>query len=158
MRVVIDTNVYISAFIVKGTCARLLHKLNTNQDKYNIFISNEIYLELEDKLFNSKKILKFLGENYNLDEIKLFLELVKLSTKNHNPKTKITLCRDPKDNMILELAGEICADYIITGDKDLLVLKTFVDENLSGINVYPNKSLETQIVTVSQFLEIIASY
>ena len=38
---------------------------------------------------------------------------------------RIQVCRDPKDNMILELAVSGNADYIITGDADLLVLNPF---------------------------------
>ena len=38
---------------------------------------------------------------------------------------EITACRDPKDNIILELAVSGNADYIITGDADLLVLNPF---------------------------------
>jgi len=49
-------------------------------------------------------------------------------------------CRDVKDNYLLALSKDADADYLITGDKDLLVLKQF--EN-------------TLIVTLAQFLEII---
>ncbi len=37
----------------------------------------------------------------------------------------INICRDPKDNMYLELALSGKADYVVTGDKDLLVLHPF---------------------------------
>ena len=44
-----------------------------------------------------------------------------------DPVEKIDVCRDPKDNMILELAVAVAgkADFIITGDKDLKVLNPF---------------------------------
>ena len=35
------------------------------------------------------------------------------------------MCRDPKDNFILELAKDGKADYIITGDKDLIIMNPF---------------------------------
>ncbi|NJN21258.1 MAG: putative toxin-antitoxin system toxin component, PIN family [Leptolyngbya sp. RL_3_1] len=41
------------------------------------------------------------------------------------PTSEITVCRDPKDNMILELAVTGEANLIITGDEDLLVLNPF---------------------------------
>lgn len=41
------------------------------------------------------------------------------------PKLNIKICRDPKDNKILECAAHAKADYIISGDKDLLILKDF---------------------------------
>jgi putative PIN family toxin of toxin-antitoxin system len=39
--------------------------------------------------------------------------------------TTVTICRDPKDNKFLELALEVNAACIVTGDKDLLVLNPF---------------------------------
>ena len=52
--------------------------------------------------------------------------------------SRIELCRDPKDNKFLELAADGQADYLITGDQDLLVLHPFQ---------------ATQIFTPAQFLE-----
>ena len=46
------------------------------------------------------------------------------ATKIEITKT-VSICRDPKDNMILELDVSGQADVIITGDKDLLALSTF---------------------------------
>ena len=54
-------------------------------------------------------------------------------------KEKIQACRDPKDNMILELAVSGQADYIITGDKDLLALNPF---------------RKIQILTPAEFLKL----
>ena len=39
--------------------------------------------------------------------------------------TTIRRCRDPKDDKFLELAVDAKADWIITGDKDLLELSPF---------------------------------
>lgn len=55
-------------------------------------------------------------------------------------KTVITVCRDSKDNYQLALAKDAGADFLITGDKDLLELKQFEG---------------TQIVTLNQLLKII---
>jgi len=43
------------------------------------------------------------------------------------PKLLDAVPRDPEDNMVLECAIEGKAQYIVTGDKDLLVLKAFRD-------------------------------
>jgi len=37
-----------------------------------------------------------------------------------HPRKKLSLCRDPEDNMLLECCLEAKADFLITGDKDLL--------------------------------------
>jgi predicted nucleic acid-binding protein len=44
--------------------------------------------------------------------------------------TQINLCRDPKDNKFLELAVNGKADYLISGDQDLLILNSFEKINI----------------------------
>jgi predicted nucleic acid-binding protein len=50
--------------------------------------------------------------------------------------SSVSLCRDKKDNFLLALAKDACADYLITGDKDLLVIKKFE---------------RTQIITITEY-------
>jgi putative PIN family toxin of toxin-antitoxin system len=52
-------------------------------------------------------------------------------------QTQVVICRDPKDNKFLELAADGQADYLITGDRDLLTLGSF---------------RKTEILTPAQFL------
>ena len=51
--------------------------------------------------------------------------------------TKIEVCRDPKDNFLLSLSVDGKADFLLTGDKDLLDMTQFG---------------ETEILTISNFL------
>jgi len=53
-------------------------------------------------------------------------------------KTKTNVCRDPKDNFLLSLSLDGNADFLLTGDKDLLDLSKFG---------------ETYIVTIADFLQ-----
>jgi len=46
------------------------------------------------------------------------------------------LCRDDKDNFLLALAKDSNADFLITGDKDLLILKKFEDTSIVTIADY----------------------
>ena len=48
----------------------------------------------------------------------------------------IDICRDPKDNKFLELAVSGKADFIITGDQDLLVLNPFRNIEIITINEF----------------------
>jgi putative PIN family toxin of toxin-antitoxin system len=41
-----------------------------------------------------------------------------------HPRKKLSLCRDPEDNMLLECCLSAKADFLITGDKDLLVMQS----------------------------------
>jgi putative PIN family toxin of toxin-antitoxin system len=64
-----------------------------------------------------------------------FLRIVRI------PKTLNAVPRDPEDNAVLECALESKAEFVVSGDKDLLVLKVF-----RGV----------QIVRAKEFLEILA--
>jgi putative PIN family toxin of toxin-antitoxin system len=61
----------------------------------------------------------------NLSSRIAILELLKEDAIFIEPTEIITDCRDPKDNKFLELAVAANADYIITGDLDLLILNPF---------------------------------
>jgi putative PIN family toxin of toxin-antitoxin system len=49
-------------------------------------------------------------------------------------ETQTTHCRDPKDNFLLDLAQTVHADFLITGDNDLLVLKQHFDTVIISFN------------------------
>jgi putative PIN family toxin of toxin-antitoxin system len=64
-------------------------------------------------------------------------EVIQERVMIYKPHTSLpTLCRDKDDNHVLQLAESIRADYIITGDQDLLIL---------------NEYHQTQIVTPGMF-------
>ena len=50
--------------------------------------------------------------------------------------SEITICRDSKDNFLLALAKDAGADFLITGDKDLLSLKTFGNTKIISLNEF----------------------
>jgi putative PIN family toxin of toxin-antitoxin system len=49
---------------------------------------------------------------------------------------RVDLCRDKKDNKFLEVAINGKADYLITGDNDLLVLRPFQDVKIMTVNEF----------------------
>jgi putative PIN family toxin of toxin-antitoxin system len=94
--------------------------LNKALDTDKILISQEIILELTQVL-NRNKLNKYLLKEERLKFLADFLKDVQTVTIYQ----KIDACRDKKDNKFLDLA--ICgqAQYIITGDQDLLILNPF---------------------------------
>lgn len=114
-RVIIDTNIYISAFLSPRSRMRELVKwfiLNTT-----IFFSKETFLEPEASLKKSKivKHLSISDQRVLLRQIKLssqFVELDKTYWKSFS--------RDPDDDKFFNLAVQIDADWLINGDKDVL--------------------------------------
>ncbi|MFV1917072.1 MAG: putative toxin-antitoxin system toxin component, PIN family [Patescibacteria group bacterium] len=116
MRLVLDTNVYIAAFLQKGLASDIL--ILGEERKVDLFISPEIIKEIEEKLDKKFKVDK--------DRIGKFIDVVKRSTEQVTPFKKIYVIKvDPDDNMILECVVEAKADLIVSMDKHLLKLKSY---------------------------------
>lgn len=129
-RIIIDTNLWVSFIISKKLSAidSILYTRNVG-----ILFSAELIREIEATILKPKLRNSFkegtLQEMWNV--VDSFVDFV-------NVKTKVSVCRDPKDDFLLALAIDGKADYLITGDNDFLSLKSF--EN-------------TQIVTFPEFIE-----
>ncbi|MGH8547073.1 MAG: putative toxin-antitoxin system toxin component, PIN family [Methylococcales bacterium] len=115
MRIVLDTNVLIAAFIARGGCNELLehcsrtHELITSQ-----FILDEFTENLTGKF---KFTIEESNAAINLLRTKmLVVEPVKLNSR---------VSRDKDDDNIIATAVAGNCDCIITGDNDLLVLRNF---------------------------------
>ena len=114
MKVVLDTNVLIAAFGTRGLCQAVFELcLENHQIIINFQILEELRENLKAKIklpdFKIREIISYLKEHTHL---------VKTSRE-----VKIDTCRDPSDISILNLAVNAQADYLITGDKDMLTLK-----------------------------------
>jgi putative PIN family toxin of toxin-antitoxin system len=132
VKIVLDTNVLIAALIARGVCHDLLehcilrHTLLTSD-----FILNETHEKLTEKF----------GYSTNLadEAVSLLRSRMKLVAPANLERQ---VCRDPDDDNILAAALGGKCDCIITGDKDLLVLKAYEDINiLSPRDFITNESL-----------------
>lgn len=115
MKVVLDSNIYIAAFSSRGLCSSLFELCLENVD---IIISEYILSEIS-RIF-SKKIK--LPDNKVRDIITYLRDQCEIMD---HKKLDDRICMDADDDNILALAKGSQADYIITGDDDLLVLKKF---------------------------------
>jgi putative PIN family toxin of toxin-antitoxin system len=112
MRIILDTNLWISYLISKRLSQ--IDQLILD-DRLTLLFSEEL-LEEFIEVANRPKFEKYFS---NEDVITLLLlfdfygELVKI-------ESNMDICRDPKDNFLLNIAVDGKADYLITGDKDLL--------------------------------------
>jgi len=113
-KVIVDTNIWISFLIGKSLTG--LQQYIYSQSVIIITCKEQIQ-ELTD-VFRKPKINKY----FTPEQITEFFELLEESSENVVLKTKIDLCRDLKDNYLLSLAIDSNADFLITGDNDLLVL------------------------------------
>jgi uncharacterized protein len=116
-RVVLDTNVLVSAIISDGKSRELLKKGITKQ--YSILISDLILKELI-------VVLKRPKFKTSEDEVQKTILAVTRTAEIVHAKTKIKAVKeDPKDDMIIETAIDGDADLIVTGDSHILALRTF---------------------------------
>jgi hypothetical protein len=129
-RVILDTNLWIS-FLITNDFAKLDKLLFS--DKCSLLFSEEL---LEEFLTVARrpKFRRFFSQN-NLEEL---LEIIEEYAEFVDVKTEVSVCRDRKDNFLLSLSQDGQADYLITGDQDLLAL---------------NKFGTTTITTISNFLK-----
>jgi len=121
MRAVIDTNILIRALIKpRGTVGPVISRLRNGD--YTLVYSTPLLDELIEKLALPRIRHKYrLGAN----EIEALVSLIALRGAFVMPDRKVTVCRDPDDDMFIEAALAGMAGYVVTGDKDLLTLKKF---------------------------------
>lgn len=116
IRVVLDTNVWISAINFDGKPEEIL-KLAVSK-KISIFSSQTLFAELIGVL--RKKF------DYSDEKIREVETLFKKRVKFREPRTTLkVIVADLSDNRVLECAVEVEADFIISGDKHLLALGKF---------------------------------
>jgi putative PIN family toxin of toxin-antitoxin system len=117
MKVVIDTNIWIS-YLLGGLLQRIDEKILSKEIK--AVVSDETLKELSEVL--SRPRFKNI---FTAERIKELFSLLDSYAIVVSPSQKVSACRDEKDNFLLEVALEGKADYLITGDEDLLVLNAF---------------------------------
>lgn len=135
LRIIIDTNLWVS-FIISNKL-NLLDPLLFSQ-KIKLQFSKELIAEIESTIKKPKLRKYFAGNGLEemLTSFEPFIDLIEV-------KCSVSICRDPKDNFLLELARDSKADFLLTGDKDLLVIEKFG---------------KTRIVSIATFFEITKNY
>ncbi|OGW54364.1 MAG: putative toxin-antitoxin system toxin component, PIN family [Nitrospirae bacterium RBG_13_43_8] len=127
MRVVFDTNIFISALAVSGS----------QGEKAILKI-----IEGDDTLLFSKaiidEVLSVLSAKFSRDREALSHVAIVLSELGEliSPTRRISILRDEPDNRILECAVSGNADLIVTGDKDMLKLESFEKVNIVSLKKY----------------------
>jgi putative PIN family toxin of toxin-antitoxin system len=117
MRVVFDTNVLVSAFVTEGVCSKLLGRARRRQ--FQLITCPFILKELEAVLL--KKFSATKGETSQV--LRILTEAISALVQPAQPVSGI--CRDPDDDHILSCALAADAEYLVTGDSDLLELREF---------------------------------
>jgi putative PIN family toxin of toxin-antitoxin system len=129
MKAVFDTNVLIAAFLTEGICAKLL--IRARRRDFDMILCDGILQEFKRVL---KK--KFTASPHEMSEALLILSAAAQDILGQTYSI-VPICRDSDDDLILACARDAVADYVVTGDEDLLVLK-----NYEGISILNPKEFE----------------
>lgn len=117
MKIVLDTNVLVSGIFWGGVPEKIL-ELAMN-GAVEIYATEEILNEYFRIIERIGKKDKDLCSQWKM----LLMQIVKIV----EPVRKMKICRDPKDDMFLECAVSSEAEYIVSGDDDLLSLEMVDD-------------------------------
>jgi putative PIN family toxin of toxin-antitoxin system len=118
MRVVFDTNIYISAFATPGGNAEDAY-LEAIHGSFELFTSVAILTETARVLQS-----KF---DWQEDKVREAVQAISQTATVLRPRPTLRLLKDEPDNRILECAIAAQADYIVSGDRHLLALKRHAD-------------------------------
>ena len=132
LRVVVDTNTLVSGVLIAASTPDLA--VERVRSLGTFLFSVTTFEELSQVIFRPK-FDKYVSTDVRAEFIARLAE----TSEQVNITEKITVCRDPKDDQFLEVAVNGHADWLITGDRDLLVLPSF-----QGV----------KIVSPAQFLDV----
>ena len=133
MKVIIDSNVWISFLL--GFQKELMHDVLVDE-RIDVYVCAQLMREIQDVATRPK-----IQSRINETDVEQLLRLIKVYCMSADVKQHaMAHVRDENDKYLLSLAQTINADYIVTGDNDLIVLEKYNN---------------TQIVTPAQFKSIL---
>jgi len=128
---IFDSNIWVSYTLMPES--RLATTVDQILEIDLYAMSDSTFAEISNVLMREK-----FDEYFSLSKRQNVLGKIASAAEWFTPAETIVNCRDPKDNKFLELAAACQADFLITGDEDLLVLNPF---------------RKTQILTLSDFAD-----
>lgn len=134
IKVILDANIYVSFFLTGGETIASVFAL-WKRGEFEVFTSIDIVAEVY-RIFRYPKIQKRIT---SVDQ-KALTRMVEDLVERVYPQERTHVLRDPDDEKYLEAASACDADYLVTGDRDLLSLKNFGT---------------TRIVSPKEFVEIL---
>ncbi len=114
MRGVLDTNVVVSGIFWGGTPLLVLEQWALS--RFEAFASSLILDEYQ-------RVLRHKNRQRPVPVLEDWLEFIHARLRIVSPRRQVSLCRDPHDDKFLSCALTARADYIVSGDEDLLAIK-----------------------------------
>ena len=116
-KVIIDTNIWIS-YLIGFQLGGLTELLSTR--RIELVLSEQLLTELRE-VTARKKFRRYFGEH----EVSELFKLMDILGTNYEVFEYPNICRDVKDNFLLGLIRASQANFLVTGDQDLLELNPF---------------------------------
>ena len=138
IKVVLDTNIYISGILFAGKPREVLDL--AIKGKIHVFISPDILSELRDVL--SRKKFGFSPEH-----VDIIIREIESITTMVNPAKKYSIVSHDSDNIIIDCAMESRVEYIITGDNDLLCLNKYKSINIINPALFIEEYLDHRLTS-----------
>ena len=123
IKVIIDTNLWIS-FLIGKELAKLKQLIVGRT--IQVVLCEQIIEEI-NLVTQRPKLQKY----FPATKVQELLELLRIIGLWIEVTSEVSICRDPKDNYLLALAKDSKADFLITGDGDLLTLVNFEGTEIS---------------------------
>ncbi|MCL2417481.1 MAG: putative toxin-antitoxin system toxin component, PIN family [Bacteroidales bacterium] len=141
MKIIIDTNLWVSFLIGKKTS--VLESLLSNAN-LTIYVCDNLLDEFK-RVVEKPKIQKYIPEEDIVATLELIVMFCTHATLN---KTAVSPVRDVNDLYLLSLAETVSADFILTGDKDLLTLESHHQTKIVTYSTFvswyiPNREVKT---------------
>jgi putative PIN family toxin of toxin-antitoxin system len=132
-RVIIDTNCWISFLI--GKRLAILVDLIVNES-IDLIVCDDLLEEIID-VTRRPKFTKHFSES----DVAKLIKFILSKSERYELEYKVHLCRDVADDYLLDLATISNADYLLTGDADLLVLRAIGKCKIIDIKTFENLSI-----------------
>jgi hypothetical protein len=129
-KVIFDTNIWIS-YLIGRQLSSLTELLS--ERKIELVLSEQLLTELKE-VTSRKKFQRY----FNQQEVNELLKLIDILGIQYEVKEYPNVCRDAKDDFLLGLIKASRADFLVTGDQDLLELNPFEGTEI----IEPNQLLE----------------
>ena len=130
-KVIIDTNLWISFLIGKEL-----------QNLKDLIVDARIKLVTTDQLINELKLVtsrEKLKKYFEPEKVTDLIFLLDIISEKVRIKKIEQICRDPKDDFLLALSKASKADFLITGDKDLLEIKRYGSTEILTLTKFKEK-------------------
>lgn len=140
-KLVLDLNLFVSALIGRPATRTLLD--HWREQHFVLILSAPLVEQLLAVLLRPK-----FKHYFSDDDVRELSELISQYAQIVEPTLTLSLCRDAKDNILLEVAAAGRANFLVTGDKDLLDDPELVKTMLEQYGV--------AVVTASRMLELLS--